>query len=414
MEGISLWQTSVSSPPSNSGAGADLIDASEDSLAWDPEMLPEIFLKTPPRRTGQQSLARSTPASSRFEFATEKAIAIALLEGGDSVATIRATHANNALPTNASLSPASVAALSSSSTSSLHRQQKQFESEIGTPGEGKTRSHTEAHCNFREMTPFDCGELDHQHHSPPAVSSLYSFDTMAFQEKNIQDAISNTNSSLLHSTAESNGNARKPFISQHVGNALMPVSLPLPQPPPPPPPMPMQTPTLSLPMSSFNMNESYSHIGPLDRPSSPPLSPPLPSCSLTVPPPLSATRVPSSAVFVKNLIKGTGAEELRHIFSVFLEPEHDDDKIMVAGHFSRGFAFCDLGSREAVARAVNQSRTSEGIVDCTGRRLRVEPSKKPVRPSGLRALNERHMNTGYSGGYHNSRKNRAHKVRQRK
>ena len=124
--------------------------------------------------------------------------------------------------------------------------------------------------------------------------------------------------------------------------------------------------------------------------------------------------MPSSAVFVKNLIKGTGAEELRHIFSVFLEPEHDDDKIMVAGHFSRGFAFCDLGSREAVARAVNQSRTSEGIVDSTGRRLRVEPSKKPVRPSGLRALNERHMNTGYSGGYHNSRKNRAHKVRQRK
>ena len=88
---------------------------------------------------------------------------------------------------------------------------------------------------------------------------------------------------------------------------------------------------------------------------------------------------------------------------------------MVAGHFDRGFAFCDLGSRDAVARAVNQSRSADGIVDRAGRRLKVEPSKKPVRPSGLRALNERQsgalLGVGGGGGGGASAHKKNHQVR---
>ena len=69
-----------------------------------------------------------------------------------------------------------------------------------------------------------------------------------------------------------------------------------------------------------------------------------------------------------------------------LEP--DKDKMLVANNISdRGFAFVDLGSQEAVARAVSASR-SEGL-KLKDKRLTVEPSKKPVRPSGLKAMSDR-------------------------
>jgi hypothetical protein len=65
-------------------------------------------------------------------------------------------------------------------------------------------------------------------------------------------------------------------------------------------------------------------------------------------------------------------------------------------HHDRGFAFIDLGSQEAVARAVSASLSNEGIRmrkggkgGKEGDKLVVEPSKKPVRPSGVKAINER-------------------------
>jgi hypothetical protein len=67
--------------------------------------------------------------------------------------------------------------------------------------------------------------------------------------------------------------------------------------------------------------------------------------------------------------------------------EQDREKMLIAEHYERGFAFVDLGSQEAVARAVQASR-GEGI-KCGEKRLNVEPSKKPVRPSGLRAMSDR-------------------------
>ena len=57
---------------------------------------------------------------------------------------------------------------------------------------------------------------------------------------------------------------------------------------------------------------------------------------------------------------------------------------LIASSVDRGFAFVDLGSQEAVARAVGASR-GEGIT-LNNKRLTVEPSKKPVRPSGLKAI----------------------------
>ena len=109
-------------------------------------------------------------------------------------------------------------------------------------------------------------------------------------------------------------------------------------------------------------------------------------------------------------------DELKAIFCCFLDDELYSGDIKVAGHFDRGFAFCDLGSREAVARAVNQSRSAEGVVDGAGRRLKVEPSKKPVRPSGLRALNERQTSAsgsvvGHGGSSSRKEKKMQHRVR---
>ena len=55
-----------------------------------------------------------------------------------------------------------------------------------------------------------------------------------------------------------------------------------------------------------------------------------------------------------------------------------------AAHFDRGYAFVDLGSKQAVALAINASQ-AEGI-RLGGEYLTVEISKKNVRQSGVRAL----------------------------
>lgn len=99
---------------------------------------------------------------------------------------------------------------------------------------------------------------------------------------------------------------------------------------------------------------------------------------------LTADEVPSTAVFVKNIEADMGEVELKAVFESYLE---ENGHILVASHFDRGFAFVDLGSTAAVARAVSASR-NDGI-RVGEKRLTVEPSKKPVRPSGLRAMNER-------------------------
>jgi hypothetical protein len=65
-----------------------------------------------------------------------------------------------------------------------------------------------------------------------------------------------------------------------------------------------------------------------------------------------------------------------------LEP--DKGGHLFASSVDRGFTFVDLGSPEAVARAVGASR-GEGIT-LNNKRLTVEPSKKPVWPSGLKAI----------------------------
>lgn len=94
--------------------------------------------------------------------------------------------------------------------------------------------------------------------------------------------------------------------------------------------------------------------------------------------------VPSTAIFVKNLEPSMTEDELKAIFQPFLNP---NGQMLVAAHFAKGHAFVDLGSTEAVARSVTASR-SEGI-KVSDKQLVVEPSKKPVRPSGLKAMHER-------------------------
>ncbi len=80
-------------------------------------------------------------------------------------------------------------------------------------------------------------------------------------------------------------------------------------------------------------------------------------------------------------------EQLKDVFIRFMD-EPDRNKILIApDHIPRGFAFVDLGSQAAVAKAVSASRM-EGV-KMNDKKLSVEPSKKPVRPSGLKAANER-------------------------
>lgn len=103
----------------------------------------------------------------------------------------------------------------------------------------------------------------------------------------------------------------------------------------------------------------------------------------TKPPP-----VPSTAVYVKNLSADLTPEEIEDLFRPFVD---DGDSVLVVPYLDRGIAFVDLGSTDAVLRAVaaakaeglrGRSPTNHGLIT-------VEPSKKPVRASGLRAMNVR-------------------------
>jgi RNA recognition motif-containing protein len=105
-------------------------------------------------------------------------------------------------------------------------------------------------------------------------------------------------------------------------------------------------------------------------------------------------------VFVKNLETNISGEQLKDVFEQFVD-DNDRSKLLIAeGHIDRGFAFVDLGSQAAVARAVSASR-AEGI-KMGEKKLVVEPSKKPVRPSGLKAMNERRGPTPPYGGKNSS------------
>jgi RNA recognition motif-containing protein len=83
----------------------------------------------------------------------------------------------------------------------------------------------------------------------------------------------------------------------------------------------------------------------------------------------------------------TREEELMDAFEQFVDGQ-DRDKLLIAGkNIKRGFAFVDLGSQAAVARAVTASRMNG--IQMGEKKLVVEPSKKPVRQSGLKAMNDR-------------------------
>ena len=63
--------------------------------------------------------------------------------------------------------------------------------------------------------------------------------------------------------------------------------------------------------------------------------------------------------------------------------------MLIAGnHIERGFAFVDLGSQAAVARAVTASRMNG--IQMGGKKLVVEPSRKPVRQLGLKVVDDGH------------------------
>jgi len=97
-----------------------------------------------------------------------------------------------------------------------------------------------------------------------------------------------------------------------------------------------------------------------------------------------AQDMPSSSVYVKNLDPATTDEELKSVFSYFLKAA-DRDKFLITANYAKGVAFVNLGSQEAVARAVSESRGAGIFVG--DERLVVEP-KKPrgyVVPSGLGA-----------------------------
>jgi hypothetical protein len=85
--------------------------------------------------------------------------------------------------------------------------------------------------------------------------------------------------------------------------------------------------------------------------------------------------------------EGTTEGDLKALFVTFLS-DRDPEKLLIAGHFDRCYAFVDLGSQEAVARAVAASLAGSGLV-AGPNRLEVQPSKKPVRPSGLKAIHEK-------------------------
>lgn len=95
-------------------------------------------------------------------------------------------------------------------------------------------------------------------------------------------------------------------------------------------------------------------------------------------------QVPSTAVYVKGLNESCKDSDIENIFRPYLA---EGGHVLIVPYYERGVAFVDLGSTESVVRAVNSAR-NEGL-KIHDQLLTVEPSKKPVRASGLRAMNVR-------------------------
>ena len=99
---------------------------------------------------------------------------------------------------------------------------------------------------------------------------------------------------------------------------------------------------------------------------------------------LASPQVPSTAVYVKGLLDTCKDSDIEEIFRPYL---NDGGQVLIVPYYERGVAFVDLGSTDSVVRAVTAAR-SEGL-KIHDQLLTVEPSKKPVRASGLRAMNVR-------------------------
>ena len=119
----------------------------------------------------------------------------------------------------------------------------------------------------------------------------------------------------------------------------------------------------------------------------------------------TAEEVPSTAVCIKNLDATVTEDELKAVLATFM---NEGDQMLAACNFDRAIAFVDLGSTAAVAAVVTQSRREGGIQFSETKKLNVEPSKKPVRPSGIRAMHDRKgggaPKEGGKGGGHGDRR----------
>ena len=62
-------------------------------------------------------------------------------------------------------------------------------------------------------------------------------------------------------------------------------------------------------------------------------------------------------------------------------------EMLVANYSLRGYAFVDLGSKEGAARALVAAMTNGIFIN--DKRMKVEPSKKPVRPEGLKGASKK-------------------------
>ena len=103
----------------------------------------------------------------------------------------------------------------------------------------------------------------------------------------------------------------------------------------------------------------------------------------------SPPQVPSTAVYVKGLHEACKDSDIDGVFRPYLTA---GGQVLIVPYYERGVAFVDLGSTESVVRAVTAAR-SEGL-KIHDQVLTVEPSKKPVRASGLRAMNVRKRGDG--------------------
>lgn len=99
--------------------------------------------------------------------------------------------------------------------------------------------------------------------------------------------------------------------------------------------------------------------------------------------------VPSTAVYLKGIPENTTEADIEAVFLPFLG---ETSQLLIVPYFERGVAFVDLGSTKAVMSAVHAARVDGIQIQDT--HITVEPSKKPVRASGLRAMNVRKRGDG--------------------